>query len=196
MYEVKPIAAKSSGSIKAEKNREREKEKETTELAEKKAHHAKQEALTKEIIESSNDIAKKIDSSSQGLTESLTGLSNQIDKIKLEIPKQDNTDIVSAINGFSEITSNLLSNLSESVANIKLETQEIDLNQHTEVLTQTIDQNIASLEGVIGELVKSVKAIKFETEQPPLEWIFEVERNDDGYIEQIHAVVPTYELDS
>ena len=179
-----------AGAEKYKKSQEREENKEKAELEAKKAYHAKQEALTREIIDANKDISRTLEKTATDYTQSLAEIKSQIDKIKLEIPEQDNGDIVSAINNFSKTTSELISNLSENVSKIKLETKEIDLSQHTDALTDSIDQNIASLEKVITELTKSVSQFQIEIPEPRVEWVFDVTRNKDGYIEQIHAVAP------
>ena len=190
-YEIKPTVKSASVKVAlAEKQRTEDniikeiKDKEKRKDAKDTAYKEQKEKMHSEMLDSNKDISEAIDSSSTNLAEVIADLGNRVG-INLEIPELLEGDKISK--SISDSTGNIekiLTALVKSVALIKLEQK--DTSPHLKAISDVVSKNTSQIKSSLKDINQSVSDIRLEQDYP-VEWVFDVVRNDKGYIDRVIA---------
>lgn len=193
-YQLKPLPRISRGAKNAEKKRveaiAKKESKDKKEESKESAHKEQKEKMHSEMIVSNKEIVSAIGESSKSILPILSGLKSQIAKIELEIPELVEGDKISkSMQENAKIIESALGDVVGSIKKIELDIpKQQDLKAPTKSLTDAISKSMTVIKTSLAEINESIMDIRLEQEPQPIEWDFDVSRDDKGYIKSVKAV--------
>ena len=193
-YTLKPYPKTSQGTRNAEKKRKlaiaEYEEKEQKEEARESAHKEQKSKMHAEMIASNKGIIEAIGSSSKSILPILNGLKTQISEIELNLPELVEGDKISqSLSDNSKRIESAIKSVNDNIQKIKLDIpKQQDLKPHAKSLTDAISKSMGVIKTSLMDINESILDIRLEQEPQPIEWDFDVTRDDKGYIKNVKAV--------
>lgn len=193
MYTIVPIPTVSEGARNADiKQRRANEEKHESSKREEK-HGQDKNKMHSELISVNKEAIIADKKNTENINGAISLISKQLTGLSLEVPELvEGEKIAKSITDNSQNIEKVLKDLIRNVGDIKLEEKSINFTPYVKALSEVLNKNTVSLKAEISKLSKSVEGISLEQEERPMEWVFDVQRNDKGYIDKVIATVPYY----